>query len=75
MRRGRTAGTLGSECSVRAEECARIPAVFLEEERRTKGERWYRQEYGCEFVDATSGVFDRDLVEAAFTSDFEPLEI
>ena len=24
------------------------------------GERWFRQEYLCEFVDAVSGVFDRD---------------
>jgi hypothetical protein len=60
---------------VAAEECPRIPARHLEEERQTMGERVYRQEYGCEFTDATSGVFDRDLVEAAFSSDFEPLEI
>ena len=58
---------------VPAEECPRIPAEHLEEERRTMGDRWYRQEYGCDFVDSTSGVFDRDLVEAAFTSDVEQL--
>ena len=33
------------------------------------GDLWYRQEYGCEFVDAVSGVFDRDLVEQAITDD------
>jgi hypothetical protein len=68
-------GDAWERVSVRAEECGRISPIFLEEERRAQGERWYRQEYGCEFVDATSGVFDRDLVEAAFTNDFEPLEI
>jgi len=68
-------GDAWERVSVRAEECPRIPASFLEEERKAQGERWYRQEYGCEFVDATSGVFDRDLVEAAFTSEFGPLEI
>jgi Terminase large subunit, T4likevirus-type, N-terminal len=60
---------------VRAEECGRIPASFLAEERMVQGERWYRQEYGCEFIDGTSGVFDRELLEAALTSDFGPLEI
>ena len=58
---------------VPAEECGRISAGHLEEERQTMGERIFLQEYGCEFTDVTSGVFDRDLVEAAFTSDFVPL--
>ncbi len=48
---------------VRAEECPRISAKFLEEEREAMGERWYRQEYRCEFVDAVSGVFEREVVE------------
>ena len=61
--------------SIRAEECPRIPGEFLEEERRTMGDRVYRQEYGCEFVDATSGVFDRDRVEAAFTPEVDPLDL
>jgi Terminase large subunit, T4likevirus-type, N-terminal len=68
-------GDAWERVSVRAEECPRIPASFLAEERRAQGERWFRQEYGCEFVDSTSGVFDRDLVEAAFSSEFEPLKI
>ena len=33
------------------------------------GERIYRQEYGCEFGESTSGVFDRDLIEAAVAND------
>ena len=48
-----------------ANECSRIPREFLEEERHTMGERWFRQEYLCEFVDSVSGVFERDLVERA----------
>jgi hypothetical protein len=39
------------------------------------GERWFRQEYLCEFVDSVSGVFERNLVEEAITGDFEPLRI
>ncbi len=37
------------------------------------GERCFSQEYLCEFTDVESGVFDRDLVERAIRSDFEPL--
>jgi hypothetical protein len=58
---------------VPAAECPRIPKTFLEEERKTMGDLWFRQEYGCEFVDAVSGVFDRDVVEKAVTRDVEPL--
>ena len=43
------------------------------EERRTLGERWFRQEYLCEFEDTVSGVFGRDLVEGALTDEVEPL--
>jgi hypothetical protein len=60
---------------VPAMDCPRIPKSFLEEERRTMGDLWFRQEYGCEFVDAVSGVFDRDVVEKAMRDDVEPLEI
>ena len=58
-----------------ATECARIPRAFLEEERTAMGERWFRQEYLCEFVDSVSGVFEGNLVEEAITGDFEPLRI
>jgi hypothetical protein len=60
---------------VRAYECPRIGRAHLEEERATMGERWFRQEYLCEFVDSVSGVFERNLVEEAITGDFEPLRI
>jgi hypothetical protein len=59
---------------VPADECPRIQRGFLEEERRTMGERWYHQEYQCEFVDSMSGIFDRELVEQAMTRDVKPLE-
>jgi hypothetical protein len=58
---------------VPADECPRIPREFLEEERNTMGDRWFRQEYLCEFVDSVSGVFDRDLVERAITDQVKPL--
>jgi len=58
---------------VPADECSRIPSGFLEEERKTMGDRCFQQEYGCEFVDSMSAVFDRDLVESAFTNEVKPL--
>lgn len=58
-----------------ATECPRISREFLEEERAAMGERWFRQEYLCEFVDTSSGVFGRDLVETALTREFEPLRL
>ncbi|HZZ80266.1 MAG TPA: terminase family protein [Gemmataceae bacterium] len=36
---------------ITADECPRISASFLAEERRALGERWYRQEYLCSFED------------------------
>ena len=58
---------------VPANECPRISRRFLEEEREVMGERWFRQEYLCEFADQASGVFGRDLVERAITRDVTPL--
>ena len=49
--------------------------AFLEEERATMGERWFRQEYLCEFDDTVSGVFARELVESAITDEIKPLVI
>lgn len=60
---------------VTAAECPRISAAFLEEERREMGERQFRQEYLCEFEDAVSGVFGRDLVAGAVTDEIAPLVI
>ncbi len=68
---GREAGW--ERVKVTAEDCPRIPREFLEHERATMGERWFRQEYMCEFVDVTSTLFDRDLVESLITDEVAPL--
>jgi hypothetical protein len=59
---------------VTAADCPRISGEFLKEERRVMGERWFRQEYLCEFVDGSASVFDIGLVEAAITNDFGALD-
>ena len=56
-------------------EWERIQREFLEEERETMGERWFQQEYMCEFVETESGIFDADLVRGAVSSEFGPLKI
>jgi hypothetical protein len=61
--------------SVRATECPRIPAAFLESERRAVGPQWFAQEYMAEFVDNGAAVFGRDAVERAVDDSFEPLEV
>jgi hypothetical protein len=59
--------------SVKATECPRIAASFLEEERREMGTAWFQQEYMAEFVDNGSAVFERDVVERAIDPEVEPL--
>jgi hypothetical protein len=58
---------------VPADECPRIPASFLEEERRALPGWVYRQEYRCEFTETDDQVFSHDLVSAAISADVEPL--
>lgn len=60
--------------TVAAPDCARIRARFLAEEA-AKGDKWYRQEYLCEFGEIEGAVFSRDLIESAFTDDFEGLKL
>ena len=58
-----------------ATACPRIGRAFLEEERATMGERYFRQEYLCEFAESTGGVFEREMVERAITDEVKPLVI
>ena len=64
-------GELWERIRVTAPECARIPAEFLEEERRSLGQAWFQQEYMAEFMDIGGGFFGRDVVEAALTDELE----
>lgn len=57
---------------VPAPMCPRIAPAFLEEERRTLGEWWYRQEYFCEFMDAQTAAFRRADIDRAFSEEVTP---
>jgi hypothetical protein len=58
---------------VTAEQCPRLTPKFLEEERIELGERWYVQEYGCQFVEALGQIFSDAAIDAAFHEDIPPL--
>jgi hypothetical protein len=54
---------------VTALECPRIDPVWLEGERREMGERAYRQEYLCEFLDPAESLFGSEVLENALSDD------
>ena len=58
---------------VPASQVPRIPASFLEEERRALPAWVYRQEYECSFEETEDQVFGYDLVSAAVTDEVTPL--
>jgi hypothetical protein len=58
---------------ITAEQCPRIGADFLKEERQSLGERWYRQEYMCSFEDMVGAVFSWEDIEASMSDDVKPL--
>lgn len=59
---------------VPASECPRISPAFLQEERAAMGDRWFLQEYGCEFTQSDDSLFDPELIKAAITDEFEPMK-
>jgi hypothetical protein len=58
---------------VTAYECPRIPPAFLEEERRSLGERAFRREYLCSFEDNEARVFASEDIERAKDKTIEPM--
>jgi hypothetical protein len=58
---------------VTADQCPRLTPGFLAEELVELGERWYAQEYGCQFVEAVGQVFSDAAIDAAFRDDVVPL--
>lgn len=60
---------------ITAHECPRISPAWLAAERARIGERWFRQEYLCEFVDTEDQVFGYDDVMSALRADVRPLNV
>src|SRR5215212_2796328 len=68
-----TGGEGWERYEVPASECPRIPASFLEEERKALPARVYRQEYFNSFEDTDDQVFSHADVEAAISEEVTPL--
>jgi hypothetical protein len=58
---------------VKASQCPRLSPAFLQQERRELGERWFNQEYMCQFVEAAGQLFSDEAIDAAFRDDIVPL--
>ena len=58
---------------VTALQCPRISEAFLEKERREIGDLWFRQEYGCEFLETVDQVFRYDDIQRALSDEVAPL--
>ncbi len=58
---------------ITAHDCPRISPAFLEEARRTLGERQYRQEYLCSFEDRIAQLFSSESIFGAVSADVQPL--
>ena len=56
-----------------ATACTRISPDFLEAERRSLGEWWYKQEYCCQFMDTVDSLFSYDTIISAMDPTIEPL--
>ncbi len=68
-----TGGGDWGRVQVTAEECPRIEAAFLAEERRALGERWFCQEYFTSFEDAIDAVFLNEHILGAHDDSLRPL--
>lgn len=59
--------------SITADQCPRISSSFLQEEKRSMPDAWYRAEYFCKFTEAVDSVFTYDQVQGAMSDSVEPL--
>ena len=68
-------GNEWARVQVPATECSRIHPLFLERQRRTRPERYFRQEYLCEFTSADDAVFSEDSILRALRWDVKALKV
>jgi hypothetical protein len=58
--------------TVQAQDCPRIPAAYLAEERRKLGV-FYAQEFECQFLETTNALFRGEDIDAMLDDDLAPL--
>jgi hypothetical protein len=66
-------GPLWERVQITARECPRISPEFLEEERRSLGDLFFRSEYLCEFIESSGQLFAYGDVAAALDDKVRPL--
>lgn len=59
---------------VKWDQCPRIPAAFIEQERRSHGDEWVSQEYECQFLSTVGGVFDVAAFEDCVDDELETIQ-
>ena len=59
--------------AITAEMCPRITPEKLEQQRRSLGDMFFRQEYLCEFVETEDSSFCYDLIQRAFDDNIKPI--
>lgn len=57
---------------ITADDCPRISKDFLAEERKALGDRWFFQEYGCDFTEVIDAVFAYADIQAALSDEVQP---
>ena len=68
-----TEGEGWERVKVTADQCPRISPAFLAAERRSLPAMWFQSEYMCEFTDTVDQVFLYEDVQAALSSEVQPL--
>ncbi|MCA1625043.1 MAG: terminase family protein [Acidobacteria bacterium] len=58
---------------ITADQCPRISAEWLENERKTIPDFWYRQEFECQFVETADQLFNFEDIQAMLSDDVKPL--
>lgn len=58
---------------ITAQQCPRMTEEQLEQQRRSMGDMFFRQEFLCEFVDTAEQTFGYDLIQRAFDDEVKPL--
>jgi hypothetical protein len=58
---------------ITAKECPRITPEWLEQERKSMPDWWFRQEYLCEFTETLDQVFAYEDIMRALSSDVKPI--
>jgi hypothetical protein len=66
-----TEGDEWEKVEIKADDCSRISRDFLESERRSLGDWWFKQEFMCEFMESADSAFRNDDIQRMFEENIE----